>query len=38
MTSDFRSIHLTTLNTVCEVVVSALRNHVCQWEQQSLMP
>ena len=38
MTSDFRSIHLTTLNTVPEVVVSALRNHVCQWEQQSLMP
>ena len=35
MPSDFRSIDLATLNIAREVVVSALRNHVCQWEQQS---
>jgi hypothetical protein len=35
MPSDLRSIDLVTLNIVREVVVTALRNHVCQWEQQS---
>ena len=35
MPSDLRSIDLATLNTVREVIVASLRNHVCQWEQQS---
>ena len=35
MPSDLATIDLATLNTVREVLVSAVRNHVCQWEQQS---
>ena len=35
MPSDLRSIDLATLNTVREVIVACLRNHVGQWEQQS---
>ena len=35
MPSDFSTIDLATLNTVREVIVASLRNHVCQWEQQS---
>ena len=35
MISDLATIDLATLNTVREVIVSAVRNHVCQWEQQS---
>ena len=35
MPSDLATIDLATLNIAREVVVSALRNHVCQWEQQS---
>jgi hypothetical protein len=35
MPSDLRSIDLATLNTVREVIVASLRNHVCTWEQQS---
>jgi hypothetical protein len=35
MPSDLRSIDLATLNIARDVVVASLRNHVCQWEQQS---
>ena len=35
MPSDLRSIDLATLNIAREVIVASLRNHVCQWEQQS---
>ena len=35
MHSDLRSIDLATLNAAREVIVASLRNHVCQWEQQS---
>ena len=35
MPSDLRSIDLATLNIARDFVVAALRNHVCQWEQQS---
>lgn len=35
MTTDFSTVDLATLNIAREVVVTALRNHVCQWEQQS---
>jgi len=38
ITSDLRPIHLATLNTDREVVVSAVCNLVCQWEQQFLTP
>ena len=35
MPTDLATIDLATLNTVREVIVASLRNHVCQWEQQS---
>ena len=35
MPSDLRSIDLATLNIAREEIVASLRNHVCQWEQQS---
>ena len=35
MPSDLATIDLATLNIVREVIVASLRNHVCQWEQQS---
>ena len=36
--SSSSSIHLdlSTINSVCDVVVRELRNQVCTWEQQSL--
>jgi len=36
MPSDLSTIDLATLNVAREVIVAALRNHVCQWEQQSV--
>ena len=35
MPSDLSTIDLATLNIAREVIVASLRNHVCQWEQQS---
>ena len=35
MPTDLATIDLATLNTVREVIVASLRNHVCGWEQQS---
>ena len=35
MPSDLATIDLATLNIAREVIVASLRNHVCQWEQQS---
>ena len=35
MPSDLANIDLATLNIAREVIVASLRNHVCQWEQQS---
>ena len=35
MPTDFTSIDLATLNTAQEVMVTALREKVCQWEQDS---
>jgi len=35
MPSDLRSIDLATLNIARDLVVAALRNQVCLWEQQS---
>ena len=35
MTTDLSTVDLATLNIASEVVVTALRNHVCQWEHQS---
>ena len=35
MPSDLATIDLATLNTVREVLVTTVRNHVCIWEQQS---
>ena len=35
MPSDLSTIDLATLNCVREVLLSALRNYVCRWEQQS---
>ena len=35
MPTDLSSIDLATLNAVQGVIVAALRNQCCQWEQQS---
>ena len=35
MPTDLTAIDLATLNTVQGVIVAALRNQCCQWEQQS---
>jgi hypothetical protein len=35
MPTDLTAIDLATLNTVKGVIVAALRNQCCQWEQQS---
>jgi hypothetical protein len=35
MPTDLTAIDLATLNTVQVVIVAALRNQCCQWEQQS---
>ena len=35
MPTEFASIDLATLNTAQEVMVTALREKVCQWEQDS---
>jgi hypothetical protein len=35
MPSDLRSIDLATLNIARDFIVAALRNQVCQWEQES---
>ena len=35
MPTDLTTIDLATLNTVQGVIVAALRNQCCQWEQQS---
>ena len=35
MPTDLTSIDLATLNVVQGVIVAALRNQCCQWEQQS---
>ena len=35
MPTDLSTIDLATLNAVQGVIVSALRNQCCQWEQQS---
>jgi len=35
MPTDLSSIDLATLNAVHQVIVAALRNQCCQWEQQS---
>ena len=35
MPSDLATIDLATLNIAREDIVAFLRNHVCQWEQQS---
>ena len=35
MPTDFTSIDLVTLNTAQGVMVTALREKVCQWEQDS---
>ena len=35
MPTEFASIDLETLNTTQEVMVTALREKVCQWEQDS---
>jgi len=35
MPTDLTAIDLATLNAVQGVIVSALRNQCCQWEQQS---
>ena len=35
MPSDLATIDLATLNIAREVIVTAVHNHVCQWEQQS---
>ena len=35
MPTEFASIDLATLNTAQEVLVTALREKVCQWEQDS---
>ena len=35
MPTDYTSIDLATLNTAQEVMVTALREKVCQWEQDS---
>jgi hypothetical protein len=35
MPTDLSTIDLATLNAVQGVIVAALRNHCCQWEQQS---
>jgi hypothetical protein len=36
MNSDLSTLDLATLHAARNVVVAALRNHVCQWEQQSI--
>jgi hypothetical protein len=36
MNSDLSTLDLATLHAARGVVVAALRNHVCQWEQQSI--
>ena len=36
MPTDLTAIDLATLNAVQGVIVSALRNQCCQWEQQSI--
>ena len=36
MNSDLSTLDLATLHAARNVVVAALRNHVCQWEQQSV--
>ena len=36
MNSDLSTLDLATLHAARGVVVAALRNHVCQWEQQSV--
>jgi len=35
MPTDLTAIDLATLNAVHQVIVAALRNQCCQWEQQS---
>ena len=35
MPTDLSTVDLATLDLAREVVVSALRNHVCLWEQKS---
>ena len=35
MPADLSSIDLATLNAVHQVIVAALRNQCCQWEQDS---
>ena len=36
MNSNLSTLDLATLHAARNVVVAALRNHVCQWEQQSV--
>jgi len=36
MPTDLSTIDLATLNAVQGVIVAALRNQCCQWEQQSI--
>lgn len=35
MTTDLSTIDLATINAAHEVIVSTIRNKVCQWEQKS---